>query len=205
MAEAGLFARRLGRLDQAIAIGEYQVALDPINPYGHEILAYSYRFAGRLDDAIATLRTLLQPEPGLSRRPRRHWRNAAAERRRQGGAGRDAAGSPGRHASCRVVDGSSRTRPKAESDAALAELIEKYGSDYSFNIAYVFAFRGDADRSFEWLNKAVEYHDLYLSAVAVHPMFASLHSDARWLPFLRKHGMAPEQLAAIKFDVKLPQ
>ena len=37
-----------------------------------------------------------------------------------------------------------------------------------------------------------------------YPLFSNLHSDARWLPFLRKHGMAPEQLAAIKFDVKLP-
>ena len=32
-----------------------------------------------------------------------------------------------------------------------------------------------------------------------------IHSDARWLPLLRKLGMAPEQLAAIKFDVTLPQ
>ena len=36
------------------------------------------------------------------------------------------------------------------------------------------------------------------------PMFANIHSDPRWLPFLRKLGMAPEQLAAIKFDVKVP-
>jgi hypothetical protein len=40
---------------------------------------------------------------------------------------------------------------------------------------------------------------------AVYPMFADIHSDPRWLPFLRKNGMAPEQLAAIKFDVSLPQ
>ena len=29
-------------------------------------------------------------------------------------------------------------------------------------------------------------------------------SDPRWLPFLRKLGMAPEQLAAIKLDVTVP-
>jgi hypothetical protein len=34
--------------------------------------------------------------------------------------------------------------------------------------------------------------------------FTNLYQDARWLPFLRKIGRAPEQLAAIKFDVKLP-
>jgi adenylate cyclase len=30
------------------------------------------------------------------------------------------------------------------------------------------------------------------------------HADPRWLPFLRRVGKAPEQLAAITFDVKPP-
>jgi hypothetical protein len=30
------------------------------------------------------------------------------------------------------------------------------------------------------------------------------HKDPHWLPFLRKIGRAPEQLAAIEFDVALP-
>jgi hypothetical protein len=38
-----------------------------------------------------------------------------------------------------------------------------------------------------------------------YPDPVNLHSDPRWLPFLRKIGHAPEQLAAIKFDVKVPQ
>ena len=32
-----------------------------------------------------------------------------------------------------------------------------------------------------------------------------IHSDPRWLPFLRKIGYAPEQLAQIKFKVTLPK
>ena len=36
---------------------------------------------------------------------------------------------------------------------------------------------------------------------AGRPTLASLHSDPRWLPLLRRLSMAPEQLAAIKFDV----
>ena len=93
---------------------------------------------------------------------------------------------------------------KAESDAALAELIKKYETDASWNIAYVFALRGEADRAFEWLDKAVAYHDTGLTDTAVEWMFNNLHRDPRWLPFLRKIGQTPEQLAAIKFDVKLP-
>jgi len=36
------------------------------------------------------------------------------------------------------------------------------------------------------------------------PLFDKIHSDPRWLPFLRKIGKAPEQLAQIKFKVTLP-
>jgi hypothetical protein len=45
---------------------------------------------------------------------------------------------------------------KAESDAALAALIAKHEKTAPYGIAYVCAFRGEADKAFEWLDKAVE-------------------------------------------------
>ena len=46
-----------------------------------------------------------------------------------------------------------------DSDAALAALIAAFGKDAAYNIAYVYAFRGEADKAFAWLDKAVEYGD----------------------------------------------
>ena len=46
---------------------------------------------------------------------------------------------------------------KAESDAALAELIQQHEKEAAYNIAYVLAFRNEPDRAFEWLDKAVSY------------------------------------------------
>ena len=40
-------------------------------------------------------------------------------------------------------------------DAALATLIAKDEKDAPYNIVNVYAFRGDADKAFEWLDKAV--------------------------------------------------
>jgi hypothetical protein len=74
-------------------------------------------------------------------------------------------------------------------------LIAKYRKTWPFNIAYVTAFRGEADRAFEWLDKAVTYHDPSLSDIVGEPLFAKLRQDPRWLPFLRKIGKAPEQYA----------
>jgi hypothetical protein len=91
------------------------------------------------------------------------------------------------------------------SDAALAELIEKHEKSWSSMIARVYAFRGEADRAFEWLNKAVVYHDTGVVHVPIEPFLRNLHDDPRWLPFLQKIGKEPNQLAAIKFDLSVPR
>src|ERR1700751_1603627 len=94
---------------------------------------------------------------------------------------------------------------KADADAALDALIAKYEKDAPYNIAYIYAFCGDADKAFEWLDKAVTYQDPGLSEIVAQNLFDKIHSDPRWLPFLRKIGKAPEQLAKIEFEVTLPQ
>jgi hypothetical protein len=44
-----------------------------------------------------------------------------------------------------------------------------------------------------------------LSEIVDETLFDKIYSDPRWLPFLRKIGYAPEQLAQIKFKVTLPK
>src|SRR3954471_22309818 len=97
-----------------------------------------------------------------------------------------------------------RVGRKTESDAALATLLAKNEEWAPYNIAVVYAFRGDADKAFEWLDKAIEYQDPGLSEIVAENLFDNIHSDPRWLPFLRKLGRAPEQLAQIQFKVTLP-
>ena len=92
----------------------------------------------------------------------------------------------------------------ADADAALAATIKQFAGDSAYNIAYVMAWRGESERAFEWLDRAATYNDPGLSEIAVQFEFSSLHDDPRWLPFLRRIGMAPDQLAAIPFDVKPP-
>ena len=94
---------------------------------------------------------------------------------------------------------------RAESNLALEQLIKKYGQDWPYNIAYTLAFRNEADRAFDWLNQAVQRKDAGVNEAFANPLFANIRSDQRWLPFLRTIGKAPEQLDAIKFDVRLPQ
>jgi len=93
----------------------------------------------------------------------------------------------------------------AASDAALAELTEEWGRDAAYNIAYVLAFRGEADDAFEWLGMAVGYNDPGLSEIVVENTFAGIQDDPRWLPFLKGIGKSPEQLAGIEFRATRPR
>ena len=78
-----------------------------------------------------------------------------------------------------------------ESDAALTELIGKRGQHCPKCIADVLAYRGEADRAFAWLDKAVAYGDPDLTSIAMGNMFSNLYEDPRWLPFLERIGRSP--------------
>jgi len=197
-------ARRLHRPQQSVDLSEYLISRDPVNPYGHEQVAWSYLYVGRLDEAAAAFRTVLRLSPdyggaremlGETLLRQANAEDALAEMRQERIESYRLAGlSMAYHALGR----------RTESDAALNELIRKYRRTQPYNIGYTLAFRGEIDRTFEWLDRAVEYGDVLLSVLASDPMMDLLHADPRWLPLLRRLGQAPEQLAAIKFDVKVP-
>src|SRR5206468_8130327 len=52
-----------------------------------------------------------------------------------------------------------------DAEAARDALIAKYEKDWSYNIAYGYAFCGQSDKAFEWLDKAVTYQDAGLSEI----------------------------------------
>jgi TolB-like protein len=198
------FLSNLGRLQEAVALEEAVVRRDPVNVTSLVDLGGYQLFAGQFDAAIASLRTVLSLSPGYGGA---HYQicvamllkgdapAALAEIEQEKGDVYRLVGLPmAYHALGR----------KAKSDSALATLIAKFEKDSSYNIAHVYAFRGEADKAFEWLDKAVQYQDPGLSQIAVEKLFDNIHSDPRWLPFLRKLGRAPEQLAKIHFKVTLP-
>ena len=202
---AALLAGNLGRLDEAIALNEYAVARDPVNAERHAFLGVYYLWAGRPEDAIASARTALTLSPGVSWA---HYNIGAALLEK---------GEP--EAALAAVQQTSLEGLRliglalvyhaldraTESNAALSELIEEHEQSWAYNIAYVLAYRGEADRAFEWLDKAVQYNDAGLSQITVNVLFANIHDDPRWLPFLESIGKSPKQLAAIQFEVRLPQ
>jgi tetratricopeptide (TPR) repeat protein len=79
---------------------------------------------------------------------------------------------------------------RLESEAALRELVAKGAEDSAFQIAQAFAYRGEADTAFTWLERAFAQRDPGLSNMQQDPMLRNLHADARWQPFLKKMRLA---------------
>jgi len=202
--DAARLARNLDRLDRAVALQEYAVARDPVNPTSHFRLGVSYLTGGRLDEAIASFRTALRLSPG---RIGAEYRIGRAFLRK--GEPEAALAAMQRESSGWRWNGLALAYhalgQEAESDSALAELIARFEQEAAYNVAYILAYRGEADRAFEWLDKAVRYKDPGLSQIAVEVLFANIHDDPRWLPFLESLGKSPAQLAAIEFHVRVPQ
>ena len=159
LAASAVFLESLGRLDEALALDEALVRRDPVNMsalYGlgrHQPLGRPARRGDRVVPHRA------EPEPGLGGRV--HYQlgvalllkgdaqGALAEIEQEDESDQRMGLSMAYHALGR----------KADSDAALAALIAKDEKESSYNIAYVYAFRGEADKAFAWLDKAVEYGD----------------------------------------------
>jgi tetratricopeptide (TPR) repeat protein len=206
LGNVALFLQALGRLPETLALQEAIVRRDPVNVTALFNLAHIQQFSGQLDAAIASQRSVLNLSPGrvsshsnicMAMLLKGDAPAALAEIELEKSEAYRLIGLP------MVYYALGR---KTEADTALTTLIEKFEKDGPYNIAYVYAFRGDADKAFEWLDKAVQYKDPGLSDIVAENLFNKIHSDPRWLPFLRKIGKAPEQLAKIEFKVPpLPQ
>jgi tetratricopeptide (TPR) repeat protein len=202
---SAVLLQTLGRTDEALRVDEALARRDPVNPLTLFNFGLLQNIAGRRDAAIASFRTALSLAPG---RAGGHSQlgytllmkgdaaSALAEIEAETSEIRKMIYLPmAYHALGR----------KADSDAALAALIAKYEKDAAYNVAEVYAFRDEADPTFAWLDKAIEYGDPGLSEIVTEPSFENVRADPRWLPFLRKAGYAPEQLAKIEFEVTLPE
>ena len=203
-ATASNLLRVLGRLDEAIELMEYVVARDPVNPTHHFYLGLYNQYESHANEAITSYRKTLTLSPDrvganaslagallLKGEP-----EAALEAIHKEDSLWQQIGLPTIYHALGMT---------AESDAALAKLIEEQEKDAAYNIAYVVADRGEIDRAFEWLDKAVEYNDPGLQDIAIENLFAKIHDDPRWLPFLESIGKSPQQMAMIEFNVTPPE
>ncbi len=184
-----------GRCDEAIRLAGKAVELDPLNYFSNYALARSLGLAGRFEEMekqsdrmislnTAGLRSRLFLFLALLFQGRTDEAAKAAEEVPAGWA-RQTALACARFAQGRLE----------ESEAALEELKAKDGTHAAYQVAQVHAFRGDIDQAYAWLEESYRVRDSGTALMRCDPLMRNLHSDPRWLPFLRKIKLTDEQLA----------
>jgi tetratricopeptide (TPR) repeat protein len=78
---------------------------------------------------------------------------------------------------------------KPEADAILERFIEKHQEAWAFQVADLYAFRGESDLAFEWLERARQQRDPGFAWTLSDPFLNSLHNDPRWEPLLAQTGL----------------
>jgi tetratricopeptide (TPR) repeat protein len=176
----------LGNLGQAIELREQEVALDPLRADSFLDLGYLLYVAGRYDRAQAELQKALDLNPqaafahftlGLILIAEGKPQQALAEIEKEPS---DWAKLTGQALVYRALG------REQDSNAALAQLIAKHDTDSAFQIAQAYAFRGEIDKSFEWLERAYKQRDAGLTVLKTDPLLKQLHQDRRYAELLKK-------------------
>jgi TolB-like protein len=179
----------VGRFDEAERQARYAVEVDPLSFPPQNNLARVLFFKGNLVEADSAARKAVELQPSAASSHR--IQVFVAIQRRDGDAAlREAELEPDQGyrrfelALAHVVRGDRKA-----ADAALADLIA-YGRDQlAYQIAEVYAVRGETDKIFEWLQHSYDTHDTGTLALLVDPLMRGVHDDSRYTELLTKLGM----------------
>jgi len=178
-----------GRVDEAIALREAILESDPLDLSVYSNLAGGYTAAGRLEEAENTLRKLLELSSD------RHFVNGQLGR---------VLLLQGKPASAfdqinREPDQVDRQWSLAlahyalgdntASDEILEGLMQEHGDDLAGTYATIYAYRGEIDEAFKWLDKALEMRSSDLSGIKTAPFLANLRDDPRYQALLEELGL----------------
>jgi TolB-like protein/Tfp pilus assembly protein PilF len=176
----------LGRVDEAERQARQAVELDPLSVIAQGNLARVLCFAGKLDEAEAAARKTaeLQPTSASSHR----WQVVVAALRGDGETAlREAQLEPDEGYRRFLIALAHYVRgDRNAAEAALSDLIQ-YGRDQlAYQIAEVYAVRGEKDKAFEWLQIAFDQHDTGTLALLVDPLLHGLGDDPRYKALVAK-------------------
>lgn len=176
----------LGKLDEAEKQARQAVELDPLAFGPQHDLARVLWFEGKLDeaDAVARKAAELQPAAAASHR----WQVLVAVQR---GDGETAL----REAQLEPEPGYRRFElalaqhvrgDRAAAGAALVDLIANGRDQLAYQIAEVYAVRGEKEKAFEWLQISFDTHDTGTLGLLGDPLLRDLRTDPRYKTLLTK-------------------
>ncbi len=190
---AASLARQLAtflELDRAIELTQQALATDPLHSRWYASLAVDFYALNRLEEAEAAIRRAIELQPGAV------WLHGAVltniEIRRGDPKAALAAAEqepPSFFRESALAKALQIGGNRAAAEAALETLLDKGASWDPYDVAQVYAMRGDADKTFEWLEQAWKYRDPSVRNLLYDPFIGRYKDDPRFTAFCRKVGL----------------
>lgn len=196
---SGRLLRAVGLLDEAVAISERAVERDPLCARCLYRLADAYLYAGDLDAAETRIRRytriaeggwitlgnilLLKGDPEAA---------LAAYEKQRPPRGHEAYWLASRAMAFHELGRQSKF------DETMARLIDDWGEREPRAVARAYAWAGETDKAFEWLDRGI---DGYFDVLVANPFFHKLQDDPRWADLLAEEGLGPQDRANIDFAI----
>jgi tetratricopeptide (TPR) repeat protein len=182
----------LGRLDEAAALAQQAIVLDPLRAASHYDLAIDLIPLGRYDEAEAALHKSVELQPQSAQnycylaiiQILRGNSGAAVELAKQ-------ETDPFWHTYALALAHFAHG-DRAEADAALKKMIDEYADAAGSQIATVYALRKEAEKIFEWLEHGWTAHDSGVTEMLSNPFLRTYKDDPRFIAFAQKIGVMPK-------------
>ena len=179
----------LGQIQEDEKLARQAIELDPLAYLARGNLARILLAEGKLDEADGEARKSAELQPTAAGSHR--WQVVAAVLRGDGEAAlREAQLEPNdgyRRFGLALAHYARGDRPAA--DAALAEMVARDRNLLAYQIAEVYAWRGETDKAFEWLQISLDNHDTGALSLLIDPLLRGLRGDPRYKSMLEKIGL----------------
>ena len=186
LANRAHLVRILGRVEEAVALYEQAIALDPLRANFHLALGYELYFLDRNEGALAALQNAQELNPQLSSLhltycqillAQGRWQSALEDIEKETGDWEKLSGEVlAYHALGR----------REESENALKTLIATHQNDAAYQIAEAYAYRGEIEKAFEWLDRSYRQRDPGTPELKTDPLTKTLRQDPRFANLLKR-------------------
>jgi eukaryotic-like serine/threonine-protein kinase len=185
-----LFYFSVGPAEKALELTRKAVRLDPLSPTAYNNIGSMALAANRVKEAEAAYKKSLdlRPDSGTTRTSlarvylqQKRYDEAKAEFERL------PADSPWRLYGTALV--SHALGKKKEADEALQTYIEKRRDVSTYQIAQIYAYRGEVDQAMKWLERAYELHDQGLAEIKYNQFLSALKGHPQYDAFLKKMNL----------------
>ena len=188
----GYFYVFLGRFDEAILLTKQSIVLDPIKSITYFNYGYLLYCVNQFEEAITSYKKTLELNPLF---PRAHYLLAKVYLS-QGKPELALNEMPQETETVSKLLGLALSYHslgrRKEADETMNDFLLQYQNEWPYLVAELYAFRGDMNTAFEWLEKAYLRKDSWLTWLKADPLLKDLWVDPRYKVLLQKMNLSSD-------------